>query len=414
MSFTQIEHNKNGKRQQIIIKAKNKSEIKTISRSKNYGTLIKVGQKNSVEAGSIFSKIGKNLKDIFFPNKIKTPMLVATIRQLGVMSNAGISIHESIKEVARSSDDKRIKQIFETMAEDLNQGLSLSLSAQAFKTELGDVSLAMIKLGESTGNMGESLQKLANILANVWDNQQKFKRAIRYPGVIVASIVVAFFIIITQVVPKFKEVFESFNATLPLPTRVLLNTENFLNSYGIFLILFIIFLIFFGKYKYKNDESFKRIFDKYILKVYLIGNIIFYSNISRFSLIFTELIKSGVPVSEALQTATQTISNDELKECLSSVKILVGRGVSLTQSFNETGVFESMLIQMIGAGEQSGNLDTMMQNVTDYFESKFNNIIDNISTYIEPILLTFLGFIIVLLALGIFMPMWDISQAVKT
>ncbi|KEA46381.1 type II secretion system protein F [Campylobacter mucosalis] len=414
MSFTQIEHNKNGKRQQIIIKAKNKSEIKTISRSKNYGTLIKVGQKNSVETGSIFSKIGKNLKDIFFPNRIKTPMLVATIRQLGVMSNAGISIHESIKEVARSSDDKRIKYIFETIAEDLNQGLSLSLSAQAFKTELGDVSLAMIKLGESTGNMGESLQKLANILANVWDNQQKFKRAIRYPGVIVASIVVAFFIIITQVVPKFKEVFESFNATLPLPTRVLLNTENFLNSYGIFLILFIIFLIFFGKYKYKNDESFKRLFDKYILKVYLIGNIIFYSNISRFSLIFTELIKSGVPVSEALQTATQTISNDELKECLSSVKILVGRGVSLTQSFNETGVFESMLIQMIGAGEQSGNLDTMMQNVTDYFESKFNNIIDNISTYIEPILLTFLGFIIVLLALGIFMPMWDISQAVKT
>ncbi|QCD45220.1 type II secretion system F family protein [Campylobacter mucosalis] len=414
MSFTQIEHNKNGKRQQIIIKAKNKSEIKTISRSKNYGVLIKVGQKNSIEAGSIFSKIGKNLKDIFFPNKIKTPMLVATIRQLGVMSNAGISIHESIKEVARSSDDKRIKYIFETIAEDLNQGLSLSLSAQAFKTELGDVSLAMIKLGESTGNMGESLQKLANILANVWDNQQKFKRAIRYPGVIVVSIVVAFFIIITQVVPKFKEVFESFNATLPLPTRVLLNTENFLNSYGIFLILFIIFLIFFGKYKYKNDESFKRFFDKYILKVYLIGNIIFYSNISRFSLIFTELIKSGVPVSEALQTATQTISNDELKECLSSVKILVGRGVSLTQSFNETGVFESMLIQMIGAGEQSGNLDTMMQNVTDYFESKFNNIIDNISTYIEPILLTFLGFIIVLLALGIFMPMWDISQAVKT
>ncbi|WP_169764174.1 type II secretion system F family protein [Campylobacter mucosalis] len=414
MSFTQIEHNKNGKRQQIIIKAKNKSEIKTISRSKNYGTLIKVGQKNSVETGSIFSKIGKNLKDIFFPNKIKTPMLVATIRQLGVMSNAGISIHESIKEVARSSDDKRIKYIFENIAEDLNQGLSLSLSAQAFKTELGDVSLAMIKLGESTGNMGESLQKLANILANVWDNQQKFKRAIRYPGVIVASIVVAFFIIITQVVPKFKEVFESFNATLPLPTRVLLNTENFLNSYGIFLILFIIFLIFFGKYKYKNDESFKRLFDKYILKVYLIGNIIFYSNISRFSLIFTELIKSGVPVSEALQTATQTISNDELKECLSSVKILVGRGVSLTQSFKETGVFESMLIQMIGAGEQSGNLDTMMQNVTDYFESKFNNIIDNISTYIEPILLAFLGFIIVLLALGIFMPMWDISQAVKT
>ncbi|WP_169777095.1 type II secretion system F family protein [Campylobacter mucosalis] len=414
MSFTQIEHNKNGKRQQIIIKAKNKSEIKTISRSKNYGTLIKVGQKNSVETGSIFSKIGKNLKDIFFPNRIKTPMLVATIRQLGVMSNAGISIHESIKEVARSSDDKRIKYIFETIAEDLNQGLSLSLSAQAFKTELGDVSLAMIKLGESTGNMGESLQKLANILANVWDNQQKFKRAIRYPGVIVASIVVAFFIIITQVVPKFKEVFESFNATLPLPTRVLLNTENFLNSYGIFLILFIIFLIFFGKYKYKNDESFKRLFDKYILKVYLIGNIIFYSNISRFSLIFTELIRSGVPVSEALQTATQTISNDELKECLSSVKILVGRGVSLTQSFKETGVFESMLIQMIGAGEQSGNLDTMMQNVTDYFESKFNNIIDNISTYIEPILLAFLGFIIVLLALGIFMPMWDISQAVKT
>lgn len=164
---------------------------------------------------------------------------------------------------------------------------------------------------------------------------------------------------------------------------------------------------------YANNEEFKKGFDRYILKVYLIGNIVFFSTMSRFNLVFTELVRAGIPIADALDTALLTINNTYLKNRLGSVKISVQRGVSLTKAFSETGLYEGMLIQMISAGEQSGNLDLMLEKVTNYYKSRFNDIIDNIASYIEPILIGVIAGIVLLLALGIFMPMWDLAQAVK-
>jgi len=134
---------------------------------------------------------------------------------------------------------------------------------------------------------------------------------------------------------------------------------------------------------------------------------------SRFNLVFTELVRAGIPIADALDTAVITVGNHELKKKLAGVKILVGRGISITDAFRETQLYEGMLIQMISAGEQSGSLDAMLEKVTDYYKMKFNDIIDNISSYIEPILLFFIAGMVILLALGIFMPMWDMGRAVK-
>ncbi|WP_298104096.1 type II secretion system F family protein, partial [uncultured Campylobacter sp.] len=141
--------------------------------------------------------------------------------------------------------------------------------------------------------------------------------------------------------------------------------------------------------------------------------IIFFSTMSRFMLIFTELVRAGIPIADALDTSVLMVDNHTLKEKLSTVKIAVQQGVSLTEAFNNTGLYESMLIQMISAGEQAGNLDKMLGNVTDYYKEKFDDIIDNISSYVEPIMLFFMAGMVLLLALGIFMPMWDLGKAVK-
>jgi general secretion pathway protein F/MSHA biogenesis protein MshG len=163
-----------------------------------------------------------------------------------------------------------------------------------------------------------------------------------------------------------------------------------------------------------NNEEFKKQYDQYILKLYLIGDIIFYATLSRFCLVFTELIRAGIPIADALDTALLTLDNTHLKKKLSAVKISVQRGISLTESFRDTELFEGMLIQMIQAGEQSGTLDKMLEKVTLYYKSRFSQIIDNIASYIEPILLGFIAAMVLLMALGIFMPMWDMAKAVKT
>ena len=329
------------------------------------------------------------------------------------MTNAGISIHDSIKEVAKSTVDMQLKAIFEDVDESLNSGKSLTEAFMPYKYHVGDVTLAMIELGESTGNMSESLTKLSEVLEEMMENAKKLKAALRYPTTVIVAIAVAFTILMVYVVPKFKEIFEKLNADLPMPTKILLFLEHAINNYGLYILAGIVGIIVYHKYMYKTSDGYKRKTDKYILKVYLIGNVIFFASMSRFMLIFTELVRAGIPVADALDTALMTIDNEEVKDKLSSVKYAVERGSNLTDAFKETGLYEGMLIQMIKAGEQGGALDKMLEKVSDYFKARFNDIIDNLSAYIEPILIGFIAGMVLMLALGIFLPMWDMASAVK-
>ena len=411
MKFYEIEYIKDGKRQKMSLKANSKNDVK--NRANIQGMIVKIKETQVSSINNDFLDLQEKFNKIFSSSKVKIPALVATIRQLSVMTNAGISIHDGIKETANATEDKRLKTIFQTLDEDLNQGASLTQSIENFQEELGDVTVAMVRLGESTGNMADALSKLASILQEVWDNQQKFKKAIRYPITVICSIILAFIVLMTSVVPQFREIFSQLNADLPLPTKILLNIEYIMSNYGIYIIVILVTFAFLLKRQYSNDENFRDKVDKYLLKVYLVGKIIFFANMSRFNLIFTELVRAGLPIADALDTAVVTVSNQDIRNKLTAVKVLVGRGISLTEAFRQTGLYEGMLIQMIGAGEQSGSLDDMTQKVTDYYRVKFNDIIDNISNYIEPILLIFIAAMVLLLALGIFMPMWDMAKAVK-
>jgi len=413
MKYYQVNSLFKGQKNAKVIKAPNRNDALALAKSKIPGVILSVKETSAPIEDRLIG-LKNELLGTFLKKKIKMKDLIAAIRQLSVMTNAGISIHDSIKEVSQATADKNLQIIFNRIDEDLNSGLSLTEAMMSYRNELGDVTIAMVELGESTGNMAESLAKLSEILDEIEANRQKFKKALRYPITVIVAIAIAFTILMVYVVPKFKEIFAKFNTELPLPTRILLWLESAINQYGWYILASIIASIVLIKYLLKNSEEFKRKFDKYILKVYLFGNITYYATLSRFSLVFTELIRAGIPIADALDTALLTLDNVELKKRLSSVKISVSRGISLTESFRETHLFEGMLVQMIHAGEQSGSLDQMLEKVTDYFKSKFNDIIDNITSYIEPILLAFIACMVLLMALGIFMPMWDMAKAVKT
>jgi type II secretory pathway component PulF len=301
------------------------------------------------------------------------------------------------------------------VANDINVGKSMTESLEPYKEEFGHVALAMTKLGEQTGNISGSYHTLADIWESVRDNVRKFKKAIRTPIITLVAMMIAFTILIMLVVPKFKEIFEKFNADLPVPTLILLWLENALNNYGIYILLAMAGMLFFFMHQYKNNPAFKYKIDKLLVhpKFYLIKDIIFYSSMHKYTLIFGELIRAGIPVSEALSTAVGMVDNSYIKEKLQGVNADIARGISLSDAFKQTGLFENMLLQMIKAGESSGQLDAMLSKVTQYYDSKFQDLIDNLSTYIEPVLLFFIAGLVLLLALGIFMPMWDLGKAAK-
>ena len=413
MKYFEVNYLFKGQKTKTIVKSPNRSDAIAIAKVKIPGVILNV-KETSAPLEDQLSELKSQLLGALFRKKIKMPNLIAAIRQLSVMTNAGISIHDSVKEVANATVDKTLKEIFKSVNDDLNSGLSLTQSLMSYRDEVGDVTIALVELGESTGNMAESLEKLAEILDEIEENRQKFKKAMRYPLTVVVAIAIAFSILMIYVVPKFKDIFTQLKAELPLPTRILLLMENLINNYGLYLLAAIAAIIILFQYMLNNNEEFKKQYDQYILKLYLIGDIIFYATLSRFCLVFTELIRAGIPIADALDTALLTLDNTHLKKKLSAVKISVQRGISLTESFRDTELFEGMLIQMIQAGEQSGTLDKMLEKVTLYYKSRFSQIIDNIASYIEPILLGFIAAMVLLMALGIFMPMWDMAKAVKT
>ncbi|MCI6660983.1 type II secretion system F family protein [Campylobacter sp.] len=388
------------------ISAQNIAQAKQIAVNKRGGIVIEVRESKDIFDPNV-------IKTLLFTPKIKMLSYISTLRQLAVMTDAGISIHDSINEVVNNTKDKRVAQIFGRVRDDLDAGMNISESIVQFERDVGNVSIALISLGEQTGRLAESLNHLVEILQDVYDNRQKFKKAIRYPVVVVCAIILAFILLMVLVVPKFRDVFASFNAELPLPTRILLNIEWAFSNYGFAIGAGVLVAILITILVYHRNQGFKYSFDKYILKLYLIGNIIFFSTMSRFNLVFGELVRSGVPVIDALNTSLLNVENSFLRERLESVKISVSRGNSLSSSVAATELYENMLVQMIAAGERSGSIDARLGRITAYYKDRVNNILDNISAYIEPILLVFIAGMVILMALGIFMPMRDLAKAVK-
>lgn len=392
--------------------AESKKEAHYLGKIKYTGIILKV-----VESSPPLEDQIARLKDNVFKNmkkkKLKQDALIAAVRQLAVMTNAGISVHDALSELANSTDDENLKEILSTIAEDINSGQSLSNAMENFRFQLGNLTLAMVQLGEKTGNMAESLYTLANMLEEIRKNIIKFKKAMAYPRNVMVAMAIAFTILISYVVPKFKSIFAKLGADLPLPTLILLKMEELINGYGLYLIAGIILFVVIFKYLNNNVEEFKYRFHQVLNKTYLIKNIILYSTLNRFTLVFSELVHAGIPIAEALDTTIAMIDNLPLKDKLLVIRQTVEKGGTLHEGLEETGIFENMIIQMIKAGESGGQLDAMLKNVTDYYKMKFDAIIDGLSEAIEPIMLALIAGLVILLALGIFLPMWDMGSAVK-
>ena len=401
-----------GKKEDYGFYAESRKEAHYLAKIKHSGIILGV-----VEASPPLEEQFARFKEDLFKNakkkKLKQDGLIAAIRQLAVMANAGISIHDALKELASSTTDKNLEAILTRLAEDINAGHSLSDSMENYRYQLGNLTLAMVRLGEQTGNLAEALYGLADMLEEIRRNFIKFKKAMAYPRNVMIAMAVAFTILISFVVPKFKVMFEKFDVELPLPTLILLKLEHLFNNYGLFVLagMFITFMT--ARYFINNYRAVRYKYHAILLKLYLVKNLILYSTLNRFTLVFSELVHAGIPIADALETTIDMIDNLPLKDKFASIRSTVEKGGALHEGMKDTGLFENMIISMITAGESSGQLDNMLKKVTEYYKMKFDEIIDGLSEAIEPIMLFIIAGMVILLALGIFLPMWSLGEAVN-
>lgn len=404
---------KNGKtKDSLIVKANNKAEAFEIAKNQVNGQILKISEvPKPIEFNKIIAYFKENILEQ--QSSINQMKFIFAIRQISVMANAGIPFTDILREAAKGSDDKILKEIFTKALFDVNSGLSFSQSLKKYEKQVGKISVIMASLGEKTGTMAEAMSSLATILEESLQNKQNIKKAIRYPLITLFTMAIAFIILIVFVVPKFKAIFDRFQTSLPLPTQILLAIEHIVTNYALFIILFFTCFVFAFRYFYTKNREFALKVDEYILKIKIIGAIINYASLFRFSLVFCELSKAGLPVVEAINVASEGVENSYISSRLDTLSYNIKKGLSLSASFVEAGVFESMIIQIVAAGEASGTLSGMLAKATDYYRAQFQMRMDTISSSLEPILIAIMSCAVLLLALGIFMPMWELAGAIN-
>jgi general secretion pathway protein F len=227
------------------------------------------------------------------------------------------------------------------------------------------------------------------------------------------DVIVAFVIVILFVIPPFKAIFMQLHTDLPLPTKFLLWIEHSLQTYGLYILSGAFFVFGVITYLYNTKENVKLELDRLILKMYIVGPIIKLAMIGRFVYVLQKLIDLGIPITDAVDMALNIVENTYIKKQLEHIRNSIKTGGTLKQGFAESGLFENIIVQMIGAGEESGSLVLMLEKISKYYFDKYKDIVDNIAVLIEPILIAAIAGFVMTLALGIFLPMWNLAEAMQ-
>ncbi len=412
MKYFEIEYLRNGKRNKIIFPSSHKIEAIKSFKSQALGVFIDIKEIEEPFEYKI-KNIKKQFQKYVITKRVSLEPYIAILRHLSTMLDAGLPVTVSLEDVVNSTENRGLKKIFSDILNQIESGVSLSKAFLKYRYELGEISYAMITLGEQTGALSSAISKLADILQEIHDNRVRLKKAVRYPLITMIAMFLAFGFVIINVVPEFQSLFKEYNTTLPYPTIILLKIESFVSSYYKISLVFLLFLTVIAIFLYRKNEKFRYYFDKFILKIFIIGKVIKLAMIGRFIYVFERLTQSGVPIIDALNTAIGIVENRFIKERLSLIKQEIEEGKNLTTGFKATKQFPSMIIQMIKAGETSGSLNIMLKKISRYYSEKYINLVDNVATLIEPILILFIASFVLLLATGIFLPMWSMADAVS-
>ena len=401
-----IEYIKKGQIEEIIISAKTPKDAIKKFKEKKLGIFRNISEYNKP---SIIDEIIKKLDF----SKIDFEEYISVLDQLYVMLDAGLPIDTIMENAASTIKNSKLKHIFISIQRDVKAGLSLTAAFEKFENDLGRLSTSMVKLGEETGDLASAFRDLSLILHEILDNRKRLKKATRYPMFIIFAMSIAFIIVILFVIPPFKEIFAQLNTELPLPTRFLLWIEYSIETYGLYILGGAVVIFGIITYLYNTNTKIKLKMDQILLKIYIVGPVIKLAMIGRFVYVLQRLIDSGIPIMDAVDIALNIIDNTYIKKQLEHIKNSIISGSTIKQGFEESKMFENMTVQMVASGEESGSLVLMLQKVSDYYLGKYRDLVDNIAVLIEPILIAAIAGFVLTMALGIFLPMWNLTETIQ-
>ena len=344
--------------------------------------------------------------------KVTTKDVVIFSRQFSTMVNAGLPILQGLTIVAEQAENPDFRAVMTKVRDDISNGVPLSDAMAKYPKVFSTLYVNMVKAGEQGGILDVIFERLSEYLEKAEGVSRKVKSAMMYPVVVmsVACLVVIFLMV--KVVPTFRDVFASFGAKLPAPTQFLIDVSDFLASKKSLLIVVFLFAAWVILTMYRKTKAGAYNWDKMILSLPVFGILAQKAAVAKFARTLGTLIKSGVPIMDALETVAKTSGNLVLERAVFNARDSVREGKTLTQPLKESKVFPPMVTQMINVGEETGALDAMLSKIADFYEDEVDAAVEGLTSIIEPILIVFLGVTIGFIVVAMFMPMFEIGNAV--
>lgn len=356
------------------------------------------------------SNDGRSWRERLFEKKVTSMDVQLFSRQIHTLLKSGVPIMRGLAGLQESAISPAFGRVIKDLRESLDAGRELSAAMMRHPQCFSPFYLAMVKVGEMTGRLEEVFLRLFDHLEFDRDMRERVKTALRYPSFVVMAMVIAMVVVNIFVIPQFASVFKSFGAELPLMTRILLATSGFTIKWwpalaGAALIGW------FGFRAWTRTAQGRLTWDRYKLRLPIAGKIIHKGTMARFARSFALSMRSGVPIVHALTVVSQTADNAYLSSRIEQMRDGVERGDSILRTSTAANVFTPIVLQMIAVGEETGSIDDLMDEIGQMYEREVDYELKTLSSQIEPILITFLGVMVLILALGIFLPIWDLGQA---
>jgi len=369
--------------------------------------------------GLVPVQIAKQKKDAMkmelhiFPEKVKLKDVVVFARQFATMIGSGLSLLRTLTILTEQTENKLLARTIAGVREDVERGASLSGSMSKHPKVFSDLFVAMVRAGESGGQLDTVLTSVADNFEADYRLRQKVKAAMTYPVVVAGIAVVLVTIMLLFVVPTFAAMFEGLGGTLPLPTAILMK----ISLAAKWLVPLLIVLGIAGRIGYKRGRAMSSDFrlqtDKIKLKAPIFGDLFQKVALSRFARTLALLLRSGVPILQALDIVSETTGNEVLARASQDVKESVRSGETMAAPLSRHGVFPPMVVQMIGVGEDTGALDAMLDKVSDFYDQEVESTTESLTSLIEPLMIAVLGGVVGSMIVALYMPMFSIFDLIK-
>ena len=338
--------------------------------------------------------------------------LIIFCRQMYSLSKAGVPIIRAIGGLAESHRNLYFREVLQQVRADLEGGMNMAVALHAHPKVFTTLFISMVSVGENTGQLDQAFRQLAGYLELERETRKRIKQATRYPLFVLIAMAVALVVINLLVIPAFAKVFEQFKADLPWPTQVLIGTSQFFQDFWwLLLLLFGGGLYAFFKWIETDAGALK--WDATKLRLPIVGGIFERIALARFTRTFAMMYKAGVPLLQTLSINSASVGNRHIGQAILGMREGVERGEALTRTASSSGLFTPLVLQMMAVGEETGALDDLFIEVADFYEQEVDYDLKQLASAIEPILIVVMGVMVLILALGVFLPMWELASVAK-